>query len=420
MALIVDCRCGQRFQAPAHLAGTSCSCPACGNPLDIPHERKSPPPNRSVVIICKCGQQFQAPEHLAGKQLPCPVCNRVLAIPGRTSAPVVAPQSPAPPGVRFEPTFPIAPFSPPPSPVARARPINWRPWIAGGVLLAIFGSMVLIGFFAIRAVKKSFFRDTAQRTEDNAEARRALRTTVLPDSTPTASSPVDTRIPLIPPHVDLDKLEAEQEARMAKHSEEDNRRQKLMRDRLVVDGILPSEPKKPAPLLGEQPLGLGYAITPPNGYYCTKSRPQSSTTPLEFEFTGNTSIRPRLTIKIDSNSRYAGLGGPPVTHASPPPNLHAPVVQFNGVFYLTSQGLTQRDISGIRFWVKEIEYPHSAGVTRGLFLLGLDGDALIQIRAFAVCDADDGELPWLKEAALSFRKGVTNSGRPVPTAGKLP
>ncbi len=36
MPIVVACRCGQRFQAIAELAGKRVSCPACGQPLEIP------------------------------------------------------------------------------------------------------------------------------------------------------------------------------------------------------------------------------------------------------------------------------------------------------------------------------------------------------------------------------------------------
>lgn len=99
MSIKVACQCGKRFVAPPHLAGKSVNCPNCGSAIVIAAP-PAPPPTRptlaapappqgagtspaeeGIVVSCVCGQRFNAPSHLAGQQLPCPVCRQPILIP---------------------------------------------------------------------------------------------------------------------------------------------------------------------------------------------------------------------------------------------------------------------------------------------------------------------------------------------------
>ncbi|MCO6456067.1 MAG: hypothetical protein J5I93_12275 [Pirellulaceae bacterium] len=62
MAIVVACRCGQRFQAPDSLAGQRLPCPVCGTPIDIPPQAGASAPLLSDLNDLPPAQpEFAAP-----------------------------------------------------------------------------------------------------------------------------------------------------------------------------------------------------------------------------------------------------------------------------------------------------------------------------------------------------------------------
>src|SRR4051812_43312577 len=83
MAIEVACRCGQRFAAPAHLAGQRVPCPVCQSPIDIGRAASAfnPPTQPTLIpVACQCGGQFGAPSHFVGQSVACQSCNRPIYI----------------------------------------------------------------------------------------------------------------------------------------------------------------------------------------------------------------------------------------------------------------------------------------------------------------------------------------------------
>ncbi|MCI0362105.1 MAG: DUF1559 domain-containing protein [Planctomycetaceae bacterium] len=101
MPVVVSCRCGQRFQAPDHLAGKTVPCPACGQPLSIGSasaaaapaaaQKPRPPaaankPATGIAVTCACGRTLRAPESLRGRSAKCPSCGGLVQVPPAPSA----------------------------------------------------------------------------------------------------------------------------------------------------------------------------------------------------------------------------------------------------------------------------------------------------------------------------------------------
>ncbi|MBY0228787.1 MAG: hypothetical protein K2W96_05860 [Gemmataceae bacterium] len=89
--------CGAYLEAPARLAGTVATCPACGERIDIPHDlvlrREVPPAEPIMAFDCPmCQAVLHAPlahegRPVAGLKAVCIACSRTLEVPSIGRAP---------------------------------------------------------------------------------------------------------------------------------------------------------------------------------------------------------------------------------------------------------------------------------------------------------------------------------------------
>lgn len=144
--LKVTCQgCGKALRLPAHQAGQSIKCPACGEIQQVPDE-----PADQVVFACpECGQQMRADAEHAGQLTRCPGCGADSTIPGRSKgagdriradAPVHARRAAA--SEEDEDERPVR---------VRARQRKTWPWVAMVLLLLILaGGGVAAWWFLFR------------------------------------------------------------------------------------------------------------------------------------------------------------------------------------------------------------------------------------------------------------------------------
>lgn len=82
MSNVVQCRCGQKFKAPASLAGKTVRCTACQQPIKIPAPQEKARAISNLSVQCTCGQQYTVPPTMAGKRVKCQKCGAAMTIPG--------------------------------------------------------------------------------------------------------------------------------------------------------------------------------------------------------------------------------------------------------------------------------------------------------------------------------------------------
>jgi hypothetical protein len=175
MTIVVTCRCGGRFAAPPHLAGTRAACPACGQAIQVPltdaAANQCPAPSSpGAVVACQCGQRFQAAPALRGRTVSCPSCRRPLSVPTAAAGDTALSD---PLGMlsdlrSYEATaMPVPANQQPPSllsaPVLRRaerrrRPLNLRPYLIGGGILAgavLLSTLAVVGFRFVKVATSS-------------------------------------------------------------------------------------------------------------------------------------------------------------------------------------------------------------------------------------------------------------------------
>ena len=91
---IVACQCGQQFRAQPNLAGKRVKCPSCGGTIAVPVAQTMPQPSgttsrastQSQIVACQCGQRFKAPAHLAGQSVKCTSCGTPISVPSSSTS----------------------------------------------------------------------------------------------------------------------------------------------------------------------------------------------------------------------------------------------------------------------------------------------------------------------------------------------
>lgn len=89
MGIVVNCRCGGKFQAKDELAGKRLNCPNCKAAIVVPSKQKTQPAARStnsLAVKCRCGKAYQVPPTMAGKSAKCQSCGAVIQVPANRAA----------------------------------------------------------------------------------------------------------------------------------------------------------------------------------------------------------------------------------------------------------------------------------------------------------------------------------------------
>lgn len=83
MAIVVECKCGGKFQAKDELAGKQLKCPQCKSAITVgqPRSPQQQQPTGKLNVQCKCGKKYQVKPELAGQTLKCSACQSPITIP---------------------------------------------------------------------------------------------------------------------------------------------------------------------------------------------------------------------------------------------------------------------------------------------------------------------------------------------------